>query len=322
MRTPRLPFPISCLGLALASLALGCPAATDNSPPAGPGGSGDDDGSGTGAGPGGPDDDSATSADDGEDDVDDDGGSSSGGDSDDGMIFILTPDGGTGGIFECDLFAQDCESGTKCMPWANDGGAAWNSTRCSPIAASPGQAGDDCAVEGSGVSGVDDCDIGLMCWNVDEQGVGVCEDMCTGSADNPICEDPNDACSIANNGAIVLCLQACDPLIQDCEVENEVCYPINEDWVCAPDASGDTGAYGDPCEYINACDPGSVCVGAQAFTNCPSAQGCCSVVCDVTAPDADDDCTALDPGQTCEPWYVEGMAPPGYETLGVCALPL
>lgn len=234
--------------------------------------------------------------------------------------FIDTPDGG-GVSFECDLFAQDCPTGEKCMPWANDGGASWNATRCSPVDPNPAQAGDECTVEGSGVSGIDNCDVGLMCWNVDENGVGVCEDMCTGSADNPICENPDDVCSIANDGAIVLCLAACDPLSQTCPIENEVCYPINDVWACAPDASGEMGAYGDPCEYINACDLGAVCLGAAAFTECTGGVGCCSTVCNIDAPESDAECQALDPGQSCEPWYTEGMAPPNYENVGVCALP-
>lgn len=307
--------------LLLAALAAGCPASGDGDMPGGQPSSADDDGSG-GPGPGGPADSATSAGDDADDDVADDGDGSSGSDTGgDDMTFILKPDGGPPGVFDCDLFAQDCRAGDKCMPWANDGGASWNSTRCSPIAASPGQAGDACMVEGSGVSGVDDCDIGLMCWNVDENGQGTCEDMCTGSSDNPICEDPDDACSIANNGAIVLCLSACDPITQDCGVENEVCYPINEDWVCAPDASGDLGAHGDPCEFINACDAGAVCIGAEAFTECQGSIGCCSTVCELDDPDADSACVGLDPGQACEPWYTEGMAPPDYETVGVCALP-
>ncbi|MEX1364969.1 MAG: hypothetical protein AB1Z98_17710, partial [Nannocystaceae bacterium] len=31
---------------------------------------------------------------------------------------------------QCSLFAQDCPDGEKCMPWANDGGDAWNATIC------------------------------------------------------------------------------------------------------------------------------------------------------------------------------------------------
>ncbi len=237
-----------------------------------------------------------------------------------GVGFIEDPDGG-GVSFECDIFAQDCPEGEKCMPWSNDGGGAWNATRCSPVSENPGQAGDECSVEGSGTSGIDDCDIGVMCWDVDPKtNIGTCVAMCTGDEANPICEDPDTNCSIANDGAIVLCLPSCDPILQDCP-EGQACYPINEDWSCAPDASGEMGVYGDPCEFINVCDPGLICLGAASTPNCQGAAGCCTEVCDLTDPAGDDQCSGSGEGQTCQAWYEEGAAPPGYEDVGACALP-
>ncbi len=248
---------------------------------------------------------------------------SSGGDVDTGVIFLVDPDGG-GVSFECDLFAQDCPQGEKCMPWANDGGGAWNATRCSPIAPAPGQAGDECTVEGNGVSGIDDCDIGVMCWDVDPKtNMGTCVAMCTGDESNPICEDPDTSCAIANDGAIILCLPNCDPLLQDC-VDGQACYPINDAWSCAPDASGETGVYGDPCEFINVCDPGYICLNAAAVPSgqaCEGAGGCCSGICDLSDPAGDAQCEGAAGGQTCQAWYEEGAAPPGYEDVGACALP-
>lgn len=222
---------------------------------------------------------------------------------------------------ECDLFAQDCPEGEKCMPWANDGGAAWNSLRCSPLDDAPGQAGDACTVEGSGVSGVDDCDAGLMCWNVDENGQGSCVPMCTGSADAPLCDDPADTCVIANDGVLNLCLPACDPLLQDCD-EGSACYGAGTSFACAPDASGpDLGLYGDACEYTNACDPGLFCAAAGAVPGCEGSLGCCSEFCDLDAPNPDGACGGSALGQICEPWFAEGAAPPGYDNLGACVLP-
>jgi hypothetical protein len=222
--------------------------------------------------------------------------------------------------FECDVFAQDCPEGEKCMPWANDGGT-WNATRCSPIVDNPGQPGDECTVEGGAASGIDSCDLGSQCWDVDpETNMGVCAAMCTGDASNPLCEDPDTTCSIANDGAIVLCLGVCDPIVQDCP-EGQACYPVAEDWVCGPDASGEMGTYGDPCEFINVCDPGLMCLDASATPNCAGASGCCTEVCDITDPEGDAQCTGAPDGQTCTPWYEEGTAPPGYEDVGACALP-
>ncbi len=237
-----------------------------------------------------------------------------------GVGFIEDPDGG-GVSFECDIFAQDCPEGEKCMPWAADGGGAWNATRCSPIAENPGQAGDECTVEGSGTSGVDDCDIGTMCWDVDpETNSGTCVDMCTGDESNPVCEDPDTFCTIANDGAIVLCLPACDPILQDCP-DGQACYPINDGFACAPDASGEMGVYGDPCEFINVCDPGLFCVNPEVVPGCAGAIGCCSEACDLSDPGGSAQCSGEAGGQECVAWYEEGNEPPGYEDVGVCAIP-
>ena len=85
----------------------------------------------------------------------DDGGVS------DSAVFIIDPDG-AGVNNECDIWAQDCMKGEKCMPWDNAGGNSWNATRCSPVDDNPGQPGDSCTVEGSGVSGIDDCALSSM----------------------------------------------------------------------------------------------------------------------------------------------------------------
>jgi hypothetical protein len=236
--------------------------------------------------------------------------------------FIMEPDGG-GAMMECDVFAQDCAEGEKCMPWANDGGSAWNATKCSPLDPNPAQVGDPCTVEGSGVSGIDNCDSAMMCWDVDpETNMGTCVAFCTGSAADPMCEDPTTVCIIANEGVLALCLPGCDPLLQDC-VEGQACYPVNEDFACAPDASGpDLGVYGDPCEYINACDPGLFCANPDVVPGCAGAAGCCSEFCDLTDAAGAMQCMGQGGGQDCTPWYAEGQAPPGYENVGACAIPM
>jgi hypothetical protein len=234
---------------------------------------------------------------------------------DEGCGFLCDVDAGTTG--ECDVFAQNCPPGEKCMPWSNDGGVPWNATRCSPVADDPAQVGEPCMVEGSAVSSIDDCDVGLMCWNVDESGNGVCEDMCTGSPENPICEKPEDLCMVWGAGTLALCVAACHPLLRDCA--DLGCYPYGVGWTCAHPPGSEQGAYGDPCEYFNACDPGNACVGAAAFTSCEDF-GCCTRLCDLEDENADAMCQSLDPAQTCEPWYAEGQAPVGYANVGVCMI--
>ncbi|MCX4242304.1 ribulose phosphate epimerase [Paraliomyxa miuraensis] len=234
-----------------------------------------------------------------------------------GSVFILPPDGG-GAMNECNIWTQDCPPGEKCMPWANDGGGSWNATRCSPIDDNPGQPGDTCTVEGSGVSGVDDCDVSAMCWDVDpETNTGTCVGFCEGSEDAPFCPNPDEGCSITNDGVLILCIPKCDPLLQDCP-DGQACYPEENGFFCSPDASGEMGAIGDACEYINVCDPGGWCAAAETVPDCVGSGGCCAAFCDITLPDPSASCPA---GTECVAWYDPGTAPPGYEDVGVCILP-
>ena len=197
------------------------------------------------------------------------------------------------------------------MPWANDGGASWNATRCSPIAAPPGQAGEPCTVEGSAVSGIDTCDLGLMCWGVDPTTLeGTCESMCTGSPDNPICPD-GYSCKFSGDGSLAICLFDCDPLAQDC-AEGQ-CIPLGDTFACA--ASTDTAAPGQACGFASDCDLGAACLDASLLPECTDT-ACCAAFCDLGAADPDAICG---PQTSCVPWYTE--APPGYEDLGVCVDP-
>ncbi|MCA9652621.1 MAG: ribulose phosphate epimerase [Myxococcales bacterium] len=234
-------------------------------------------------------------------------------DGTDDSVFIPDPDSGDWGD-RCDVFAQDCPDGEKCMPWANDGGQSWNALRCSPIFPNPGQPGAPCLVEGSPYSGIDSCDLGGMCWEVDPETLtGTCVAMCTGGPDAPMCE-PGFECVMANDGVLALCLASCNPLAQDC-FEGEGCYPVTPSiFECAPDASGGAGA-GQPCDYINACTPGTMCADIGLVPDCMGPAGCCTSFCSLGDP-----APPCLPGQTCEPYFALGSAPPGYELLGVCEL--
>jgi len=160
------------------------------------------------------------------------------------------------------------------------------------------------------VSGIDDCEAFAMCWDVDPRtNMGVCIGFCMGSEANPVCEDPSAQCSITGAGVLIICLPFCDPLLQDC-AEGSACYPDNDGFDCAPDASGEAGAAGDPCEYLNVCDPGLFCAEAPTVPGCRGL-GCCMPFCDLSAPM----CPLL---TECVPWYDDGQAPPGFEDVGGC----
>ena len=240
-----------------------------------------------------------------------------------GVVFLLEPDGG-GLYLECDLFEQDCPRGEKCMPWGNAGDDDWTGTRCHPVVEAPAGVGETCHVQGWPTSGLDDCDFGSMCWNLDDDTLeGTCSPFCVGDESNPRCEDPRWECPISSNGALLLCVFVCDPIAQDCPA-GQACYPLQDDWACVVDASGAAGAYGDACAFINVCDPGLICLDSSTVPSglpCEGEPGCCTEVCDLDDPLGDQQCAGAGGGQTCQAWYEEGAAPPGLEDVGACALP-
>jgi hypothetical protein len=233
-----------------------------------------------------------------------------------GVVFIVEPDFGGGGQ-ECDIFEQNCPEGQKCNAWSSDGDNSWDATKCVPVAEDPDPIGDPCTVEGSGVSGVDSCVKGAMCWGVDEQtGIGTCVEQCTCSFDNPICNvTPNSSCTIANDGVLVLCLPSCDPLNPASCNDGDVCIGNPGDpntFICVVDASGGAGGVGEPCEFVNACGPTLLCASPELLPGCDvAAPGCCVPFCDLGAVDCPE-------GTDCLPWFEEGQAPKCFDHIGVC----
>jgi hypothetical protein len=226
--------------------------------------------------------------------------------------FIQDPDGGSRNL-ECDIWEDDCERGEKCMPWANDGGNAWNATKCTPIARAPNAPGESCTVVDNGVSGIDDCEAGAMCWNVDAAtNAGECVAFCDGPQQNPTCPDPSAPCAyLGESTPFMLCLPYCDPLVQDCGAESG-CYPSSEGFYCEWDGSGEGGGAGSPCEYLNTCDPGLFCARSGTIPDC-FGTGCCSPFCDAADPE-----TPCPAGLECIPWYEKGQAPAQFESVGGC----
>jgi hypothetical protein len=220
----------------------------------------------------------------------------------------------------CDPIAQDCPFAEKCMPWANDGGAFWNATKCASVDPLPSQVGEPCVAQGSAVSGIDDCALGAMCWDVDPvTNEGVCVALCTGDPARPVCDDASLECAVLIEGVLPLCLPCCDPIAQSC-ADGDTCIPIGDDFVCVPDRSGpDLGGAGSPCELFDVCDPGLYCADADTVGGCDGAVGCCTPLCDL---DAQDPCPGGEPGVECVSWWEGDIAPAGAchdaTNVGVC----
>ena len=221
---------------------------------------------------------------------------------------FVPEDGDVAGASSCDPWMQDCPEGEKCVAYASSGGT-WDANKCVPVGGD-GQVGDPCTY-GSAVESTDDCGQDTWCWDVNAEGMGTCTSFCDGSPGSPSC-DPGYSCSIANNGSINLCLQGCNPLLQDCPVDGTSCFWDGGSFVCA-NATQDIPA-GEPCGFINDCVGGTICLAPEAFPSCNGAS-CCGEFCDLTDPQ----CSIN--GTECTAFFEEGTAPPGYEDIGVCAVP-
>ncbi len=219
---------------------------------------------------------------------------------------------------ECDVFEQDCPGEQKCVPYSADGDQTWNGLRCSPLPIEPKQLGEPCVAPEGPVAGVDDCDLGLICWGVPPgETQGVCTSLCEGTAAAGQCPQET-VCAVYNDGALPICLPTCNPLGNGCD-DGQLCIPqggAGGRFVCAVDASPTTGGYGDPCLAFNKCDPGLFCASAGAVPGCTESAGCCSRICDLG--DADPDQTCDDDAQVCVPFFETSPAP-GYESVGGCS---
>ena len=235
--------------------------------------------------------------------------------SDEGGVI---PDFITQEQIECDVLKQDCAPGEKCTAWNDDGGMSWNATKCVPVTGDK-LPGEVCMTDGGATSGIDNCEAGAMCWDVEANGMGICRALCTGTPDAPVCELGFQCFVTSGESLIFVCLPPCDPLLQDCP-DDDLCLPSGDRFFCLPDASGDMGKTNDPCEFQNACDKGLVCLSTPSASSAcmPGSQGCCQPFCDFTAMDK-----CPNPDQKCVQWFDPMMPiPPGFEDVGVCAIPI
>ncbi|NVB43184.1 ribulose phosphate epimerase [Pseudenhygromyxa sp. WMMC2535] len=219
------------------------------------------------------------------------------------------------GVTACDPFAQDCPEGEKCVAYASTGGT-WDANKCAPVNGD-GTLGDECVYDGADF-GTDDCDESTVCWNainIDGTLTGTCYPFCSGSAEDPQCDD-DLICRIVNDGTITVCLPPCDPLLQDCG-EGLGCYWSGGSgtFQCII-VAGDGIPTGDACAYNNDCAPGNFCTDASVLEDCEDS-GCCANFCDLT-----EDPSSCDEPYDCVAFFEEGTAPPLYVDLGLCILSL
>lgn len=199
------------------------------------------------------------------------------------------------------------------MPYSSNGDeGTWDATKCVPVVGDQA-AGDPCVYGGSS-SADDDCDESTYCWDVEEIDgalIGVCSPFCGGIPDNWACAE-GTTCLIANDDAIALCIDTCDPLTLECG-EGRACTWNGQTFGCLVTTTDQ--AVGDPCGYANDCVLGSLCMDAALTPDCLGS-ACCVETCATDDPEA---CA----GQLeCASFFAEGRAPAGAETIGVCVSPL
>lgn len=222
---------------------------------------------------------------------------------------------------ECSIWEQDCPPDENGIPWSDQPDLVPDEIRCCPEVGNPRLPGEACTVQDYFGSCLDDCAEGSLCMDIDGDGEGVCQPLCSGSPDNPECA-PDEACLIYFAG-VPLCFPKCDPLIQDCQAG----------WGCYPDAdvAGGTGficmptigasMQGQDCWLLSNCEPGLICVTPDYLPECVTLVGCCTELCDIT--EEPDPCPLLHPDLACISWYHGGQVPPSVElqNVGACALP-
>jgi hypothetical protein len=238
--------------------------------------------------------------------------STSAGETDTGCSFLDCDTGGMTGA--CDPKSQDCPRGEKCTAVSPMEGEPWGINKCVPVAGE-GQVGDPCDVKDGKYTGLDDCALGFICLLTDDEGMGgTCVEFCD---TNDLCPQSGANCVTYNDGSLPICLANCDPLVQDCAA-GQGCYPSGGDsFVCFKTSVGPgEGGQGSGCSYTNQCQPGLMCVGAASSAGCSDANGCCSPFCAISEGDG-----PCQESESCVPYFADGMAPPGYGDLGVCAIP-
>jgi hypothetical protein len=228
--------------------------------------------------------------------------------------FIMPPDGGAAS--ECDPQIQDCPEGQKCTAVSIMVDEPWGGNKCVEVMGT-GEVGDPCDVQDGKYTGIDNCKTGTICLLTDDEGKGgVCVEFCDAGSNCP--DTPSASCVVYNDGSLPICLQACNPLTQDCP-EGLGCYnSAGDQFVCFKvSAMPGEGGPGGECGFINQCQAGLFCTAAENLAMCDAASGsCCTPYCAVSG--GNEPCND---GEECTAFFEQGMAPPGYEDVGVCVVP-
>ncbi|MCA9710033.1 MAG: hypothetical protein KDK70_29615, partial [Myxococcales bacterium] len=234
------------------------------------------------------------------------------------------PPPGPGG--ECILEENDCtDPALKCMPWSEDPDQIPDSARCCPLQENPDLEGERCTVAQYDGSCLDSCEAGTMCLvDAHDSLEGVCRAFCDPAS--PTCDQGQGTCKsffelLPGAFTVPLCMDQCDPLLQDCSPPSWHCIPDvptlsgQSDFICVPPPPDEPLGAGDTCALANQCEQGLVCVPGSRLPDC-AGTACCTNYCSLSEGDAP--CMAIDPQLVCVDWQAPS---PMLSDVGVCALP-
>lgn len=226
---------------------------------------------------------------------------------------------------ECIFWADECGPEQKCEPYTvNEGQQFPDEIRCCPAVENPDLVGEACDVIDYNGSCLDTCERGAFCVLDDPDMLkGQCRAYCNPAGDDcPPTETCKSFFELLNGVPTVpMCMEKCDPLVQDCVVPNWRCIPDSptisgqSGFICVAPPPGSPVGLFDACALANQCETGNVCVPGDRVPGCTFAS-CCTAYCSLS--DGDAACQALDPSLVCVDW----MSPdPTWEDVGVCAIP-
>ncbi len=229
---------------------------------------------------------------------------------------------------ECVFWLEDncMDPDLKCMPWSEKPDRIPDEARCCELDPNPVSFGDRCTVKDYDGSCLDDCPANALCVIDEFDGLqGYCQAFC--EPGNPDACPPNEICKaffemIEAVETVPVCMARCDPLLQDCESFGR------PGWSCLPEGASSPSFLcmppvpnpkfeGEPCLLQNDCAVGLSCVPASAvdqvfYSACSSAFFCCTPYCDLSEPNS---CAGTNVCVDLESDI------PGFENVGVCALP-
>lgn len=229
---------------------------------------------------------------------------------------------------ECVLWGDDCTNeNEKCMPWSLLADRIPDELRCCAAVDNPKLENEGCTTKEYDGSCRDDCERGTMCIVDDLESLsGVCRRFCDPSGNGGLC-DPDDTCKpffelIETAPEVPLCMDRCDPLVQDCVQPGWLCIPDSptvagqSGFICTPPGPGTLNRPLTACGLANDCQPGLGCIVADRLPGSCDYMTCCSLFCSLE--EGDGACTDLHPDLRCIDW----MSPdPQWQDVGICALP-